>query len=317
MTKIAATDRLARLVAAIPWIVAQDGAHVDDIAERFDYPRELLLADLNDVVFFVGVPPYTPDTLIEVQIDDDLVWIDYADWFSRPMRLTGGEALALLTAGETVLRVDTGDEVDALARGLAKLRLATGTGAGALDVQLGVAEESVLRLLRQAVNTGVAVDISYFSFARNERTDRRIDPQRFFAEDGHWYVAGYCHRAQGDRVFRLDRIDAIELTEQPVSTRDEPASESVFSLDDQPRATIRLPVDRSTLLDHVPYDDLASIDPGGADEMLEVTLPVSSVRWLERLALRIGPGVEVVRIDERLGDVDIGQAATTLARRYE
>ena len=130
MSAIAATDRLARLVAAIPWIVAQDGVSIDEVAVRFDYPRQLLLDDLQNVVFFVGVPPYTPDTLIEVQIADDLVWIDYADWFSRPMRLSGGEALALLAAGESALALDTQDEAGALARGLTKLRLATGTEAG-------------------------------------------------------------------------------------------------------------------------------------------------------------------------------------------
>ena len=104
-------DRMARLIAAIPWIVARDGALVDEIADRFDYPRDLLLDDLENVVFFVGVPPYTPDTLIEVQIDDDMVWIRYADWFSRPMRLTSAESLALLAAGETALAFDTQDAV--------------------------------------------------------------------------------------------------------------------------------------------------------------------------------------------------------------
>jgi len=186
MSAIAATDRMARLIAAIPWIVAQNGAPIDEIVERFDYPRQLLLDDLQDVVFFVGVPPYTPDTLIEVQIDDDLVWIDYADWFSRPMRLTGGEALALLAAGETVLALDSQDEAGALARGLTKLRLATGTDAQALDVQLGVAQENVLRELRRALDEGVCVDITYYSLARDERTERRVEPYRFFPEDGRW-----------------------------------------------------------------------------------------------------------------------------------
>ena len=55
MSAIAATDRMARLIAAIPWIVAQNGAPIDEIVERFDYPRQLLLDDL--VAFG---PPGTP-----------------------------------------------------------------------------------------------------------------------------------------------------------------------------------------------------------------------------------------------------------------
>lgn len=319
MSKIAATDRLARLVAAIPWIVAQDGAHVDEIAERFDYPREMLLDDLHNVVFFVGVPPYTPDTLIEVQIDDDIVWINYADWFSRPMRLTGGEALALLAAGESVLAVSGGDEVDSLARGLAKLRLTTGAGAETLDVQLGVAPESVLQDLRHAQQAGLAVDISYYSFARNERTARRIEPQRFFAEDGHWYVVAFCHLAEGERVFRLDRIDNLTITDA-AATSSVPPSDDHFALDDQPRATIRLPLSRMGLLEHVPHDDLVHSktedSADSADSLVEVTLPISSIRWLERLAVRIGPRAELVRADDRLGEISFTAAAARLADLY-
>lgn len=287
MSKITATDRMARLIAAIPWIVDQDGASVDEIAERFDYPRELLLRDLQDVVFYVGVPPYTPDTLIEVTIDDDLVWISYAEWFSRPMRLSGAEILALLAAGEAALAFDNQDEAGALARGLTKLRLATGSDADTVTVQFGVASENVLPTLRSAVETGRCVDIAYYSFAQDERTERRIEPHRFFVDQGNWYVSGFCHRASADRVFRVDRVESAELTSvafsQPV---DHVESEETFSIESAPRSTLRIPLDRLHLLEGLP------VDTSQTDGDVEVvTLPVSSRRWLERLMIRIGPGV--------------------------
>ena len=49
---------------------------------------------VGGVLFLVGVYPHTPDQLIEVVIEDDRVWIHYADWFARPLRLTPPEALA-------------------------------------------------------------------------------------------------------------------------------------------------------------------------------------------------------------------------------
>ena len=73
MSRISATDRMARLIAAIPWIAAQGGVSIEEISERFDYPQSVLLEDLESVLLFVGVPPYTPDTLIDVIIDDDMV----------------------------------------------------------------------------------------------------------------------------------------------------------------------------------------------------------------------------------------------------
>ncbi|MGI9608166.1 MAG: helix-turn-helix transcriptional regulator [Acidimicrobiales bacterium] len=313
VNKIAATDRMARLIAAIPWIVSQDGASVDDIAERFDYPREALLDDLRNVVFFVGVPPYTPDTLIEVQIDDDMVWIRYADWFSKPMRLTGAEALALLAAGETVLSFDHQDEAGPLARGLAKLRLASGVSKDSLDVQLGVAPESVLADLRRAVAEGFCVDIGYYSFARDQRTERRIEPRRFFSDDGNWYVAGHCHLADGDRVFRVDRIDHLEVTDLPVSTHtDDRDGDSMFSIDEAPRVTLAVPTDRLRVLDRLPIDSMSEPDDG----VVVVVLAASSTRWLERLLLRLGPGATVTNADPEIGTIDISTAASRVLDRY-
>lgn len=314
MSAIAATDRMARLVAAIPWIVAQHGASIDEIVERFDYPRQLLLDDLRDVVFFVGVPPYTPDTLIEVQIDDDMVWIDYADWFSRPMKLTGGEALALLAAGETVLALDSQDEAGALARGLTKLRLATGTDADALDVQLGVAEDDTLRGLRQALDGGVCVDITYYSLARDARTERRVEPLRFFPEDGRWYLAAYCQLAEADRVFRVDRIASLLVTDAPVTHQLTPASESpTFSIDDQPRAVLRMPAGRAHLVDHVAVDRRTSLEDG----RVEVELPVSSMRWLHRLMVRIGSGVDLVTPVAGADEADFAGVVAAVLARYD
>ncbi len=202
---------------------------IDEIAERFDYPRDLLLGDLQDVVFYVGVPPYTPDTLIEVTIDDDMVWISYADWFARPMRLSGAEILSLLAAGETALAFDNQDEAGALARGLTKLRLATGSDADTVDVQLGNAAVSALPTLRSASTDQVCVDISYYSFARDEHTERRIEPSRFFVDGGHWYVGGYCHLARDERVFRVDRIETADPTTEPFS-RPAATAEETFAM---------------------------------------------------------------------------------------
>jgi len=101
--RFSASERLTRLLAVIPWVARHGGASLDEIAGKFAYPKDDLVSDLTDVVHFVGVPPYTPDTMIEVTIEDERVWIRYADYFNRPMRLTPDEAVALLSAGGAML----------------------------------------------------------------------------------------------------------------------------------------------------------------------------------------------------------------------
>ena len=82
-----ARTMLRRIVSIVPWIAGRDGPTIDEICQRFGIDRADLLADL-DVVFMVGIPPYTPDELIDVIIEDDRVWITLGRYFTRPLRLT-------------------------------------------------------------------------------------------------------------------------------------------------------------------------------------------------------------------------------------
>jgi len=310
MSRIAATERMARLIAAIPWIAAQDGVTLDEISERFDYPRALLLEDLSEVVFFVGVPPYTPDALIEVTIDDELVWIDYAEWFARPMRLSGTEILALLAAGEAALGFDTGDDAGALARGLTKLRMSTGATAEMVDVGLGTVATPMLARLRTASQARECVDIQYFSFSSNSSTDRRIEPSRFFLDAGRWYVGGYCHLAKAERVFRVDRIAAVAGSDAAFSRppKSEGTSDVTFELDDGPEVTISAPIARSYVFEGVPVRAIET-----TTESVVATLAVSSTRYIEQLFLRLGPEARVLRGEP---PVDIADTAERIAARY-
>ena len=50
-----ATERLERLVSMVPWLIENNGATVEDLASRFQYPRETLINDLTKVLFFVRI----------------------------------------------------------------------------------------------------------------------------------------------------------------------------------------------------------------------------------------------------------------------
>ena len=61
-----------------------------------------LLEDLN-LLFVSGLPPYGPGDLIDVQVEEGRVWVGMADYFSRPVRLSRSEALALYLRGKALL----------------------------------------------------------------------------------------------------------------------------------------------------------------------------------------------------------------------
>lgn len=330
--RLSVAERLARLLGVIPWVVGRGGAHVDEISEVFDYPAEQLLADLTQVVFFVGVHPFTPDTLIEVDIADEIVDIRYADWFSKPLRLTEAEAARLLAAGRSVLGMmaesagagsdrstgsDGASEAGPLTRALAKLSLALGDGAADaathIDVCLGEAPAATLDAVRAAATQHRRVEIEYYSLGRDALTERAVDPARVFSHDGEWYLSGWCHRANAERVFRVDRIRSVTVTDAPAEVdlaHDDPPGLGLD--DDGPAATLRLSADAAWAADYYPTRRRAELGDG----RVEADFPVTNVPWLARLLLQLGPSAEVVAQDEPIdGDLRT-RAARRVLERY-
>lgn len=311
MSRFTASERLGRLLAVIPWVVDQDGVSLDEVSARFGYPRDRLEADLLEVVQYVGVYPFTPDTMIEVDIVDDVVWIRYADWFTRPLRLEPAQAVALLAAGQTMLTV-AGDD-GPLLRGLTKLGAAMGAGDGTvpLEVRLGDGAEEVLAVLRTAVDEHRMVDIDHYVYSRDEWVQRRIEPHRFFADEGQWYVAGHCHLAGDKRVFRVDRIRSVALTDEGFEPPTEPPAAGVFDAADASAVRVRLAPDAAWVADQYPNRGVTVAADGSA----EVTLPVTGRSWLERLLLRLGPDAELIDPGDHDDDL-VAQAASRILTRY-
>ena len=317
--RLTASERMIRLLAVIPWVVEQQGAPLDEIVARFDYPRSQLVEDLTGVVFFVGVHPFTPDSMIEVDISDDEVQIRYADWFSRPLRLTPGEGARLLTAGHSLLGGDfaTGDEGDEAAspllRALTKLGMALGEAADqAVEVRLGHAPTETLPPLRSALNRGEQIDIEYYTYGRDELTRRIVEPLRIFSDNGNWYLHAWCHRATDERIFRVDRIRSVRLTGESVEHQASDSGGSFTPHGDDPRVRLRLHPDAAWVTEQYPTESVETDSQG----RFVVTMAVSAAGWLERLMLRLGPAGEIVSVDPPLSVGLVSNAANRVLERY-
>jgi len=308
--KLSTDGRLHRLLALIPWVAGRDGPRIEDVCVRFGCTEQELVDDL-ELLFLCGLHPYTPDVLIDVDIADGRVWIRYADYFARPLKLTPAEGLALLAAGRTVLATSGGDDGGPLERGLDKLASAMGVDTGnAVEIELGVAAEDVLGTLREAAGAFRQVEIDYYSFGRDDRARRVIDPYAVFSAGGQWYVSGWCHKVDDERLFRVDRIsNATQLRSSfgpPVSA---PELATYHPRPADRRVTLDLESSARWVVEQYPVERVQELDGG----RLWVTLAASQPAWLERLLLRLGPGTTVVGGD---GGLRCG-AARRLLGRYQ
>ena len=94
--------RLTRILSMVPWVIANQGAAVEEVCRRFGYTERELLEDLN-LVFVCGLPGYGPGDLMVAYVENDEVIVDMAEYFSRPLRLTPAEALGLLASGSALV----------------------------------------------------------------------------------------------------------------------------------------------------------------------------------------------------------------------
>ncbi|MDD9369103.1 MAG: WYL domain-containing protein [Acidimicrobiales bacterium] len=315
--RTSASDRVARLLAVIPWIAAHDGPTLDEICARFNVTRRKLLDDL-DVLMMVGVPPYTPDTLIDVTIEGDRVWLRFADVFARPLHLTPEQGLALVAAGSASQSLSGDDTGGPLASALAKLAQVLGVEPGeAVSVTLGETRPAVLDALRAASAEGRRARIDYYAYGRDERTTRKVDPHSVFAHQGSWYLGAYCHMARDQRLFRVDRVvDVVVLDESfepPVGAVEADRAAAPITLGpDVPRVTLEAPASAAWVAETYPVDEVTQLDDG----RLRLRLGVTARPWLERLLVRLGADTRVVEADDPQL-IDAGaQAARRILTRY-
>jgi proteasome accessory factor C len=211
MTSDRTAMRLSRILSVLPFIIEHDGATVDELVERFDYRDKAdLIKDLH-LVFVTGLPGYGPGDLIDVDIYDDEVFIDAADYFSRPLRLTPPEALGLLAAGMTL--VESQQAPPALRTAVDKLVDVVGKDV-ADAVHFDIPTPDTVEHLRSAIDEGRVVRIGYVGMATNERTVREVEGWTVTFSLGNWYFTGHCRLAGDRRVFRVDRIDALDVLDE-------------------------------------------------------------------------------------------------------
>ncbi|MDH3540840.1 MAG: WYL domain-containing protein, partial [Acidimicrobiia bacterium] len=183
MTSAKTAKRLTRILSMLPYVIANPGVSVDELSSRFGYRRKELIDDLN-LVFLTGLPGYGPGDLIDASIEDDEVYVDTADYFSRPLRVTPPEALALLAAGMAL--TSAGQGPPALESAITKLSAVVAPQAeGGLIVDLK--EPEFVALLREGVDSHRVVTLTYTALGSGQTTERQVEPWSVFSANGNWY----------------------------------------------------------------------------------------------------------------------------------
>ncbi len=289
-----AEERLRRLLVMLPWLMERGEVPVAEVAERFGLTDDEVVSDL-ELVAMCGLPPFV-DEMIDVFVDEGMVFVGVPRLFTRPLRLNSVEAFELLAAGRAAMELPGADPDGALARGLAKLGRTLGDD-DTSGVRIELDRPPLAEQLAEAAIAHTQYRIAYLSAGRDEAVERVILPRQVFVDRGEWYVSADDDRSGAVRTFRLDRIVEASATGATVEPSDHPLPVPGRWFDDASvhRVAMRLSPSAMWVVERFPVDAVGEPDARG---WVTATLPVASESWLIRTMLRLGPDAELIDAGE-------------------
>jgi proteasome accessory factor C len=300
---VSASEQLRRILHLIPTLSDGETHPIEEVARKAGVDRSTLLKDIESISERFEVPGGFVEGL-QIYIEADTISV-VPNHFLRPMRLTKGE-LCALELGLAMLRSERPPEEhraidsarDRLQQVIAKLpteeigsdlRMATLSAAGDLEH---------LRRLREAFREHRKVRLTYRKAADHDASARIICPYGIVFASGMWYAVAYDEGADGVRIFRLDRVQELELLD---ARYDSPRD---FSIDTIVREGKAFQADRPSTL-RVRYTPriarwIAEREGKRLDQDGSLTMehPLADTEWAVRHLLQYGPEVDVLEPEE-------------------
>lgn len=298
-------EQLPRLLALVPYLLKRPGIAFATAAADFGVTEQRLRKDLN-LLWLCGLPGHYPGDLIEIDFEGDTITLSDPQGVDRPLRLTVDEALALVVALRTLAETPGLADPEPVLRALAKVEQAAGAAAGPAD-RVAVAlegEQTVLPVVRDALERKKVLHLVYWTAGRNETTERDVDPVRLVVVDGQSYLEAWCRRAEGVRVFHLGRVQELAVLDEdaapPPGLPSRDLSQGLFQpAEGDTVVTLALEPGAAWVADFYPCD---SVEDLGDGRQL-VTLRTRGTVWIRRLALSLGASGRILEPAELAAQV--------------
>jgi len=240
-------NRTDRLLGILLELQARGELRAEDLAATFEVSVRTIYRDV-EALCETGVPVVaTPGKGYRLM----------EGYFLPPLSFTADEAALLALGGELVRdRVDPllRQAADEALRKLASVlpperraeveRRRQGLMFGSLARP---ATDRRLVLARRAIEERRVARLLYHARRREQPEPREVEPIRLLHLTDAWYLAGYCRLRQDSRLFRLDRVDRLELLDERFELGERHALTGTAARDVAGYPEARVRFDRSVL----------------------------------------------------------------------
>ncbi len=298
--------RLDRLLGIVTVLLQQDQVTAPYLAEKFEVSRRTILRDI-DAICMAGIPVVT----------------------TRGGR--GG--ISILKGYKLDKRVLTTGELQSILGGLSSLWAVPGTASGArglvklapeqgmvslqdslvidLSSYYGNSLAEKISLLREAIAQRRLVCFDYYG--PGGKTHRRIEPYFIAFKWSAWYVLGYCGQREDFRLFKLNRLWNLRVTDELYQPREVPEEQRGLEGWLQSEQTLTALFDPAVEYRLIEDYGPASYEPA-EDGRLRLTVSYANRDYIVSWLLGFGELAEVVAPGDLRAEV--ARRARALAQIY-
>jgi len=314
-------NRIDRLVAILLQLQSTRRIKAKDIAEKFSLSLRTVYRDIK-ALEEAGVPVIgeagTGYSLME-------------GYRLPPVMFNQDEATALLTASKLVeSKTDAGitkHYTSALDKIRAILRHAEKDHIEEIDEHIAVMNHPAivyqpqsdlhLPLILKAISSSKVLQINYTSIEKNESTKRKVEPVGIYYMGSHWYLIAWCQMRNDYRNFRTDKIEKLQITEEPISKMHPPLQSFIKQMSAE-REVHKVVIDVEAevvkyLGEQKYYNGYVKEEPMG--DMVRVTFLTGSLMGFSRWFMLFGDHAHIIEPIE-LNEM-VAQIAEDILKKVE
>lgn len=284
--KLSEGGRIERLVSLAYLLTIHDEIAMDELEERFGIDSEQIEEDLNQLMF-CGLPPYSPDQLFDISIEDGFVSMYYNDVFVAPLKLNDSErtnATIALTRLREESNIGEKQNIDEI------LSIINSSNKQVVEVENS---SEYINLFQKAIEQNLVVRIVYLSLNSGTIDEREIDPKKILTTASSSYIHAYCHRDETMKLFRTDRISSAELTNNSAETQEtsnlniEASNQIPFVSSAKDHIVLKVTDKAAWVLDTYPHE---IVNEQSGEYKFEISNPFVAAR----LFLAAAPNIEYI-----------------------
>lgn len=211
-------NRLNRLSAILIQLQSRKVVRAQDIADRFEISLRTVYRDVR-ALEEAGIPI----------IGEAGIGYSLADGYRiPPVMFTREEATAFITAEKLVVGLTDAVNGNSYSRALDKVRAVLKTTEKDylehLDDRIEVIRTArpaelnsyhhPLQIILSSIASKLILQLSYFSYYRQEQTQRLVEPIGVFYLERYWHLIAWCRERKAFRDFRFDRILNLSKTDE-------------------------------------------------------------------------------------------------------